>query len=138
MTSQNCSSNSNRDLQTRRQGQAPSREREHRYTPQVDIYEEEQGVVLLANMPGVDENNVDVEVEKGVLSIRGRIDYELGEKEEVLSQSFDTGTFYREFSLSDDLEIEGIEASMKNGVLKLNLPKSEKLKARKIQINAGE
>ena len=107
------------------------------YVPRVDIYETREALVLLADMPGADEKSVDMTLEKDVLTIRGSVipreykGYSAGFTE------YREGDYERVFSLSEEVDREKIEASVKNGVLKVILPKAEPAKARKIAITSG-
>lgn len=108
------------------------------YVPRVDIYETGDALVLLADMPGVGEKSVELTLEKDVLTIRGLVKprnypgYSAG-----FAEYREDGDYERVFSLSEEVSREKIEASVKNGVLKVILPKAEPAKARKIAITAG-
>jgi len=104
------------------------------YMPAVDISEDADGIRLLADMPGVDEKSVDVNVENGVLSIEGKASIDEPEGYELVGQEYALGRFRRDFTLSDHVDIEGIKAKVKNGVLELSIPKREEVKTRKIEI----
>lgn len=107
------------------------------YVPKVDIYETKEAIVLVADMPGVDEKSVDVVLDKNTLTISGTAeplsftDYSIGYAE------YDTGDYQRAFTISDEVDKDKIEATVKNGVLRLTLYKAEKVKARKIAIKAA-
>lgn len=112
----------------------PSRRVTYR-APAVDILERETGMVLVADVPGVDEDGLDLRVERQVLRIEGRRaprpDAERRHVDEIGG-----GDFAREFRLSEDLDPSGIEASIRNGVLRIEIPKSERLRPRSIPIRA--
>ncbi len=107
------------------------------YVPKVDIYETKEAIILVADMPGVDEKSVDVVLDKNTLTISGTAeplsftDYSIGYAE------YDTGDYQRAFTISDEVDKDKIEATVKNGVLRLTLYKAEKVKARKIAIKAA-
>lgn len=101
--------------------------------PAVDVYEREDGMVLLADLPGVDESGLEVEVEEQILKIDGRR-AALGEDVTVHRDELGEGSFHREFRLSEDLDPSGIQATLRNGVLRLEIPKSERLRPRSIPI----
>ena len=107
------------------------------FTPEVDIFENDQEITLLADMPGVAPEDVTIDLEEGVLSISGIVK-PLAEKEEsdVLIE-FEIGRYYRRFTLSDVIDQSKINASLKNGVLRLTLPKAAKAIPRQIEVIAG-
>ena len=104
------------------------------FMPNIDILEDDDHIILLANMPGVDKNNIDIRVEDGQLLIQGKVTKEeIGEY--VLSE-YSTGDYYSNFALSATIDPSGIKASIKNGVLRVVLPKSDKSKPKKINIKS--
>ena len=107
------------------------------YTPRVDIFEINEDVYISADMPGVDDKSVDVTVERNVLTITGRVlRKDLEGYENFYSES--PGVKYeRTFTLSDQIDSQGIQASVRNGVLTLVLPKVEEAKSRKIAVQVG-
>ncbi len=106
------------------------------YIPDVDIYETPDAIVLLADMPGVSPENVEIDLKDDTLTIRGTVgDYGKGENEILIE--YGVGDYFREFTLGKSIDQSRIEASMKDGVLKLVLPKIEKVKPRKIEVKAG-
>jgi HSP20 family molecular chaperone IbpA len=107
------------------------------FVPRVDIYETKNSLVLVADMPGVDETTVDVELEKNVLTIAGRVDAEKPAGGMMYSE-YETGDYERAFTLSDEIDRDKIAATVKNGVLRLELPKAEKAKPKKIAITAAK
>jgi HSP20 family protein len=106
------------------------------YSPQVDIVERKEDIVVTADMPGVDEKSVDINLEKNVLTIYGRVDDERFEKYQPLHTEYGIGDYQRVFTLSDEIDRDKIQASVKNGVLKVVLPKAEAVKSRKIAVKA--
>jgi HSP20 family molecular chaperone IbpA len=106
------------------------------YLPAVDIYETAEGVVLLADMPGVDENSLDITLEKNILTIEGRVSFTRPEGYDLAYAEYGVGDYYRTFALSDEVDRNRIEASLRNGLLKLTLPKAEAARTRKIQVRA--
>lgn len=107
------------------------------FVPRVDIYETENSVVLLADMPGVDENSVDITLEKNILTINGYADLQAPDNFEPAYAEYRVGNFERTFALSDEVDREQIEATVKNGVLRLVMPKAEAAKTRKIAVKAA-
>ena len=91
----------------------------------------------LAEMPGVDREGVDINLEEGVLTIRGSRSAEPGPEENMLLMEYESGSYVRRFTVSEHINQEGIEASMQNGILTLVLPKVEPVKPRKIEVKAG-
>jgi HSP20 family molecular chaperone IbpA len=107
------------------------------FKPKVDIYETQDAMVLIADVPGVDENSVEVILDKNVLKIHGTIEQSEEEKRRIFYAEYDIGDYQRTFTLSEEVDRENIEATVKNGVLRLVLHKAEPVKAKKIAIKAG-
>ncbi len=103
-------------------------------TPPVDIYELEDGVLLFADMPGVPKEKLDVEIDKNVLTIKGEIGEIVPKDITPLYVEFNGKAYERAFTLSPDVDVSKIEASMNAGVLKIFLPKSEEVKPKKIEV----
>lgn len=91
-----------------------------------DIYETKTEWVILADMPGVDEKSLDLAVEKNVLTIKGTVEAPKAEGYQLIYSEFNYGDYERRFSLPEEIDTEKIEAVMKNGVLRLTIPKLEK------------
>jgi len=106
------------------------------YIPAVDIYESENEIVLLADMPGVAPGEVDVDLRDNQLTLLGKVSLE-ERQERVLLQEYGVGDFYRQFTLSSRIDQGKIEASMKDGVLTLTLPKAEVAKPKKVVVKAS-
>ena len=105
--------------------------------PRTDIYETQDNVVLLVDMPGVASDGVDITLEKRTLAIRGyAADQEHQNYRQVYAE-YGAGDYERVFTLTEDIDRDGIEASQKNGVLRLVLPKAAPAKARKIQLKTA-
>jgi HSP20 family molecular chaperone IbpA len=107
------------------------------FRPDVDIVERIDEFVVTADLPGVDDQHVDVRLEDGMLSIRAELAVEPESEWRPLYDEYRSGSYYREFTLSDRIDIDGIKASMKDGVLDLHLPKAEKHRPRNIEVRAG-
>jgi HSP20 family protein len=103
------------------------------YVPPVDIYESQDAIVILADMPGVAPEGVDVDLRDNQLTFTGKVVLEES-KERMLLQEYGVGDFYRQFTLSSRIDQGKIEASMKAGVLVLTLPKAEVAKPKKITV----
>lgn len=104
------------------------------FIPRVDICETEDAIVLLADMPGVDEKSVNITLEKNVLTLSGRVEPVSCEGYLAAYAEYEAGDYERAFTLSDEIDRDKIEASVKDGVLKLTLPKAEPVKLRKISV----
>lgn len=104
------------------------------YVPAVDISEGVECIRLVADMPGVDQESVDVTVEKGVLTIEGRTHLQRPAGYELVGEEYGVGRYRRDFTLSDRLNAEGIKARVQHGLLELTIPKREEMKTRKIKI----
>lgn len=100
--------------------------------PAVDIYETEEGLNLLADLPGVDKDGLSIDLDQGVLTLRG--DVEDTGRGKSLHQEFVLGSYYRRFTLPRELDFDKVSAELKDGVLRLSMPKSEAAKPRKIDI----
>ncbi|MDI9570757.1 MAG: Hsp20/alpha crystallin family protein [Pseudomonadota bacterium] len=106
------------------------------FVPKVDIYETKDAMVLIADMPGVDDQSVDITLEKNVLTITGNVESPVYEGKALAYAEYDTGDYQRAFTISDEVDQDRIEAVVENGVLRLTLPKAEKAKVKKIAIKA--
>lgn len=106
------------------------------YAPQVDIIERKDDIVVIADMPGVDEKSVDITLEKNVLTIYGRVDADAHENHKLFLSEYGIGDYQRVFTLSDEVDRDKIQAMVKNGVLRLIMPKAQAAKTRKIPIQA--
>jgi HSP20 family protein len=104
------------------------------YVPRADIYEKEDGILVLADMPGVDENSVDIILEKGVLTIDGQAAQEWPDGYTLAHYEYDVGNFHRAFKLSEEVDQDKIQATIKNGVLSLYMPYASGPRTRKIQV----
>jgi HSP20 family molecular chaperone IbpA len=109
-----------------------TREPSRYLVPPVDIYETEDGLVVLADMPGVEKDGVNLRVDDGVLTLQGKSSPR--ERKSALMNEFELLDFHRQFELSEEIDQEKIEAKLHNGVLTVHLPKAEKAKPRQIQI----
>jgi HSP20 family molecular chaperone IbpA len=112
--------------------QEPTRAQEQYVAPPVDIYEETDHLVLVADMPGVAKEGLTVQVKNGVLSIEGHVTERLAGTS--LYREFDLVSFFREFRISDVFDTDRIRAELKHGVLRLTLPKPEQQKPRQIPV----
>lgn len=115
-------------------GREQTRNMESYIRPAVDIFETEEGLTLLADLPGVGREGLEVDIDKGILTIKGTVSGETGGSE--LYREFTLANFYRQFQLPDEIDPEKTRAELKNGVLTLNLQKAEAAKPRRIEITA--
>jgi HSP20 family molecular chaperone IbpA len=106
------------------------------FTPRADIYETPEAIVVLADMPGVDDGSVEITVEKNILTIDGHVEPFRPEGYRPAHTEYGIGDYHRAFTLSDEIAREGIHATMKGGVLRLTLPKAGPALARKIPVRA--
>jgi HSP20 family molecular chaperone IbpA len=106
------------------------------FTPDVDIFETDQALTLLADMPGVTPERLTIDLRDNVLTISGEATRSAGGNETPLLVEYNTGTYYRQFSLSEIIDQDKIDANLKDGVLCLTLPKVEKATPRKITVTA--
>jgi len=107
------------------------------FIPRVDICETKDAIVLLADMPGVDEKSIDITLEKNVLTLLGRVGPDTYEGYRAAYVEYDAGDYERAFTLSDEIDRDRIDASVRNGVLRLTLPKAEPVKLRKINVKSA-
>ena len=112
-------------------------ERRRTYAPRVDIHELDDKVVVFADVPGVSESALDITLEKNLLTIRGRVESFSPENHRAAHREYRPGDYVRSFTLSDAIDGDNIEATVKNGVLRLTLPKAETAKVRKIEIQSS-
>lgn len=105
------------------------------FTPAVDIFENQDEIILVADMPGVGKDGADIHLEENQLRIRGTVSTEVPGT--LLISEYPSGDFVRTFTLSDAIDQSKIEAGMKDGVLRVRLPKSEATKPRKIAVKTG-
>ena len=127
------------DLQTREK-QALEREGTRPglvFRPDVDIVERPEEFLVTAEVPGVDEDHIDVKLEEGVLSIDGRQAAEVDSAWTPVYAEYRLGGYHREFTLSEAIDTKGIRAKMRNGVLELHLPKSQRHRPRQVQVESG-
>jgi HSP20 family molecular chaperone IbpA len=104
------------------------------FVPSVDIFETEREITLLADMPGVATDDLTIDLRDGTLTMMGEVKPWENSKEEDVLVEFEIGKYYRQFNLSEVIDQEKIEASLKNGVLRLVLPKSERALPKKITV----
>lgn len=107
------------------------------WTPRVDIKEEDKRFVILADIPGVDPKDIEIHMDKGILSLKGERHAESKEENGQFTRVERMhGTFYRRFALPDSADAEGITAKGHNGVLEISIPKKPETTPRRIAINS--
>jgi len=107
------------------------------WAPRVDIREEDKRFIILADVPGVDPATIEINMDKGILSIKGERTAEAtGENGKLTRVERSQGSFYRRFALPDSADAETISAAGKNGVLEISIPKKPETTPRRITINA--
>jgi len=104
------------------------------FLPSADIYETQEALTVILEMPGVEKNNIDVRVEDGVLSVQGRLDLSKYQGLQPLYTEYNIGHYSRSFQLSSKIDQNKIGAELQDGVLSLSLPKIEEAKSRPIRV----
>jgi HSP20 family molecular chaperone IbpA len=107
------------------------------YTPLVDIVETHDAFLFQADLPGVKADDVDVSYDDGTLTLSARVQPRQPEQTSYLWREYGVGSFHRSFSLSTPIDADGIRAQLRNGVLELYVPKAERAKTRKIQVQSA-
>lgn len=108
------------------------------FVPPVDIYEDEHSISLRLEVPGVQENDIDIRLENNTLTVRGQRNFEKEEKEENFHRiERRYGAFSRSFTLPNTVDSEKVEANYENGVLKIKLAKRAEAKPKQVKINVG-
>lgn len=107
------------------------------YTPDVDIRETRESIVVMADMPGVSAEGLNVTLENNVLTIEGSTAMPGLKKHRLAYAEFGMGEYKRAFTISDEIDRNAITASVKNGLLKLELPKAKEARARTIKVEAA-
>ena len=108
-----------------------------RVNPAADIVQKDDSYYIVLDMPGVRREDLDVSVDKDVLTVAGETSYPDIESQKQWENEFGNVAFMRKFTLSDSVDRDGITAGMKNGVVTLHLPKADRVKPKKIEIEQG-
>jgi len=104
------------------------------FTPSVDIFETDRELTLLADLPGVNAENLSIDLRENTLTLTGEVEpFERADEEDILIE-YEIGKYYRQFSLSNVIDQSKINANLTDGVLRLTLPKVEEVKPRKIEV----
>lgn len=121
--------------------ESPGQESENRsefvLAPDVDIYEDAEGICVRADMPGVSKDRLDIQVNKDALTIQGDARIEMPEGMEALHADVRSTRYRRSFVLSTELDTEKVDAKLKDGVLSVHIPKRAEAKPRRIEVTAG-
>lgn len=105
--------------------------------PRADIFEDNEKVRILLDMPGVDSSGLDVSLEKDILTVEGHMKPANVDRMRVAHQEFGEGDYVRTFTISNAINRDAIAASIKDGVVELVLPKKEEVKPKKIPVRAA-
>ena len=128
----------NQDIQVQQKREVDRGEESTRPTrafmPTADIFETEEALTVVLEMPGVSKENVDINVEEGVLTVEGRIDFQKYQGMRPVYSEYNVGPYRRSFRVSSQIDQEKISAEMQDGVITLTLPKAEKAKPRRIKV----
>ena len=119
-----------REVESKQEATIPARV----FVPATDIFETDEALTVILEMPGVDKDKVDVKVENDVLTIEGWIDFSRYEGLQPVYTEYNIGNYARSFQLSSKIDQDRISAELRDGVMTLVLPKSEKAKPRKIAV----
>jgi len=112
-----------------------TRQEERYLSPPVDIYETSEGLTVIADLPGVEKADIDVRVEKNILTIKGKSKH-IGAGDPV-SAEYSLLNFFRQFQLGEGVDQEKILADLKQGVLTIQLPKAERVKPKQIKVSVA-
>jgi len=107
------------------------------FTPAVDIFETEKEITLLADMPGVKADDLTIDLRDNTLTLSADCSPSEGSDEEAILMEYESGRYYRQFTLGELINQEKIDARLEDGVLRLSLPKVEKATPKKIAVKAG-
>ena len=116
-----------------REGSRP----EPRFRPDVDILESGEEYIVYVDLPGVDEQSVDIRVDRNLLTLDARLSVGPDPSWQPLLTEYRLGGFHREFQLSEDIDASRVGAKLRNGVLELHLPKSDRHRSRTVPVQAG-
>ena len=106
------------------------------YSPAVDIFENDEAITVLADMPGVKAQDLKIDLRESVLTLTGRVTAPESAKELDVLREYQSGAFFRQFTLSETIDQAKIDAKLTDGVLRLELPKVEKARPRQITVRA--
>lgn len=104
------------------------------YSPAVDIFEHESAITVLADMPGVKAQDLDIDLRENVLTLTGRVSAPETAGQSFVLREYEPGTFFRQFTLGSAIEQAKIDARLTDGVLRLELPKADRARPRQIAV----
>ena len=107
------------------------------FAPRADIYETDKQIVVVVDVPGADEGSIDINLEKNILTINALVEPNFPENYHLAFAEYEIGDYQRSFRLSNEIDREKIEATVKDGVLRLYLPKAAAAQARKINVKSA-
>ncbi len=107
------------------------------YLPAVDIFENDESITVLADMPGVKANDLSIDLREGVLTLTGVVTSPEGTTESDVLREYRPGTYVRQFTMPETIDQDKIDAKLTNGVLRLELPKVERARPRQITVKTG-
>jgi HSP20 family protein len=105
------------------------------FSPHTDIHETDKAVIVSMEVPGVDRNAIDLQLEKGVLTVKGTIEPQKYESLRPIYSEYNVGNFVRTFTVSPKIDASGISATVADGVLTIELPKAKEALARRIAVS---
>ncbi len=127
-----------KEVTTKKSGEVQTKKQPEVFLrPLVDVYENETGLTLKADLPGVSNDKLNIHVDKDTLLIEGEVNISMPENLEASYADVRATHYRRSFTLSPELETEKIDASLKDGVLSLHIPKREQFKPRKIEVRTA-
>ena len=136
MTPSEMETRGKQEVQSQDKGREQTRPGRY-FLPEVDIFESEEGLRLWADMPGVDEKDVEVTLKDGMLTIEGMVSVEVYRNLIPVYTEYNVGNYFRQFVVNEDIDASRIEARICNGVLEVSLPKAETARPRRIEVKAG-
>jgi HSP20 family protein len=107
------------------------------FVPRADIYEADDQIVIVADVPGAGEDSVEITLDKSILTINAFVEPYQPEGHSLSLAEYEVGDYQRSFRLSDEIDREKIQATIRDGVLRLYLPKEAEARARKIAVTTG-
>jgi HSP20 family molecular chaperone IbpA len=107
------------------------------FNPAVDIFETDQGIILFADMPGVKADDLSIDLKENVLTLSGKVHPIGGSEEVVVLREYSTGKYFRQFTVSEVIDQDRIEAQLNDGVLRLTLPKVAEATPRRITVKTS-
>ncbi len=122
-------------VKTQNKNVPDTRERSRTLRPPVDIFETSEGLTVIADLPGVQKEDVQIQIENDVLTIKGIPKINL--TADITYREFELYPYFRQFQLSDKVDQEKVKAEMKNGVLIIHLPKREEAKPKQISVTVS-